>query len=104
MSWCLIVYLFHVYKLKAVSTEILHVKIEMDNLDGFHVQIILSQLGEWEHWGIIVWNWAVALGLSEFFLQIVHIEEKASQSTRYDFLGITQPRGSLVAPMDHSFA
>lgn len=53
MSWCLTMYIFHVHELKAESTEILHVKIEMDNLDGFHVQIIHNQLGKGGYWGCI---------------------------------------------------
>lgn len=46
MSWCLTIYIFLVYKLKAVSTEVLHEKFWLDNLDGFCVQIIYNSIGE----------------------------------------------------------
>lgn len=51
MSLCLTIYIFHVYKLRSIFTKILHVKIWINNLDGFHVQIILSSVGEREYWG-----------------------------------------------------
>lgn len=45
-SWCLTMYLFYIYKLKAVTTEILPVKFWMDNLDGFCIQIMSNSVGE----------------------------------------------------------
>lgn len=58
MSWCLIIYIFYIYKLKAVSTEFSHVKFWMDNLDGFCIQIIHNSIGEKGPMGY--WNWTIA--------------------------------------------
>lgn len=58
MSWCLITYIFYIYKLKAVSTEFSHVKFWVDNLVGFCIQIIHNSIGEKGPMGY--WNWTIA--------------------------------------------
>lgn len=63
-------------KTKPVSTEIVYVKIWMDVLDGFHVQIIHNSIGKGGIKVILGWNLFTALGLSEFLFQLVRIEEK----------------------------
>lgn len=67
----------------------------MNNLDGFHVQIIHNIWGKGDIGVKKGWNWVIDIRLSEFFLHIVLIEEKASSSTYYDVQGFAQPRGSF---------
>lgn len=52
-EWCHCVSLYtsSMYIKRSVFPKILHVKIWINNLDGFHVQIILISVGEREYWG-----------------------------------------------------